>query len=227
MSREKPFKEPILHLADGVALWAEIRAREIQPGRPALFLDRDGVLVEEVDFLCRVDDVRLSPGIADAIRRANAAGIPIVVVTNQSGVARGHFGWHEFAAVEIEIAARLTAEGAKIDAVFACGYHKDGNAPFDLDHEWRKPGRGMLQEAGSLLGVDLTRSVMIGDRISDLEAGRKAGLKAGLLVKTGYGAENIAALEARRVDWEGSGFAVHVLAEPADAIRFALQLIAG
>jgi D-glycero-D-manno-heptose 1,7-bisphosphate phosphatase len=219
--------EPALHLADGVGLWSEIRTRDIAPGQPALFLDRDGVVVEEVHFLHRIEDVRLSSGIAQAIRAANAAGVPVIVVTNQSGIARCHFGWREFAAVENEIAARLGAEGAHVDAVFACGYHKEGKAPFDVDHDWRKPRPGMLREAGRLLGVDVKRSMMIGDRLSDLEAGNNAGLLAGLLVKTGYGSENIEAVNARRADWEGSGFSVRVVDGPVEALRLALKLIAG
>jgi D-glycero-D-manno-heptose 1,7-bisphosphate phosphatase len=227
LSDDTRLNEPALHLADGVALWAEIRTRDIAPGSPALFLDRDGVVVEEVHFLRRAEDVRLMPGIAEAIREANAAGVPVIIVTNQSGVARGHFGWHEFVTVESEIAARLAAEGARIDALFGCGYHKEGNSPFDLDHDWRKPGPGMLREAARLLGVDLKRSVMIGDRISDLQAGRSAGLKAGLLVRTGYGAENVEALEERRAEWEGSGFSVQVVEEPAKAVQLALETMAG
>ena len=219
--------EPTLHLADGVGLWSDVRTPDIPPGRPALFLDRDGVLVEEVHFLRRVEDVRLSPGIAEAIRAANAAGVLVIVVTNQSGIARGHLGWHDFAAVENAIAAQLEAEAARIDAVFACGYLKAGYPPFDVEHDWRKPGSGMLREAEKLLGVDLKRSVMIGDRLSDLEAGRGAGLCTGLLVRTGYGAENIAAVEARRAEWEGSGFSVRVVDAPAEAIRMALKLAAG
>jgi D-glycero-D-manno-heptose 1,7-bisphosphate phosphatase len=219
--------EPTLHLADGVGLWAEIRTRDIGPGQPALFLDRDGVVVEEVHFLCRVKEVRLSPGIAEEIRVANSAGVPVIVVTNQSGIARGHFGWREFAAVENEIAARLRAEGARVDAVFACGYLNGGNPPFNVDHNWRKPGPGMLHEAGKLLGVDLRRSVMIGDRVSDIEAAGDAGLRAGLLVRTGYGAESVAALEARQKQWAGSGFLVQVVDEPAAAVRTALKVIAG
>lgn len=215
------------HLADGVALWAEIRTRDIPPGRPALFLDRDGVLVEEVHFLRRAEDVRLMPGIALAIREANTAGVPVIVVTNQSGIARGHFGWREFVAVEDEIAARLAAQDARVDALFGCGYHRQGNSPFDLDHDWRKPGPGMLREAARLLGVDLARSVMIGDRLSDLEAGRNAGLRAGLLVRTGYGAENVADVEARRTEWEGTGYSVQVVDEPAEAVRIALETVAG
>jgi D-glycero-D-manno-heptose 1,7-bisphosphate phosphatase len=214
-------------LADGIALWAEIRTRDIPPGRPALFLDRDGVLVEEVNFLRRAEDVRLSQGIAAAVREANAAGVPVIVVTNQSGIARGHFGWREFAVVENEIAAQLAEEGARVDAVFACGYLKEGRPPFDVDHDWRKPGAGMLREAARLLAVDLGRSVMIGDRMSDLEAGRNAGLRGALLVKTGYGAENVAALEARRMEWEAGGTTVRVLDEPAEAVRIALEMVTG
>jgi len=225
MLNDTPLNEPTLHLVDGIALWADMRTRDIPAGRPALFLDRDGVLVEEVHFLRRAADVRLSTGIAAALFEANAAGVPVIVITNQSGIARGHFGWREFAAVESEIAARLAADGARIDAVLACGYLKDGNPPFNVDHEWRKPGAGMLLTAAKLLGVELRRSVMIGDRMSDLEAASNAGLSTGVLVKTGYGSENIAELENRQAGWEASGFATKVIDQPADAVRLCLQFL--
>lgn len=212
-----------MHLDDGIGLWFERLAGDAAPNRPCLFLDRDGVVVEEVHFLARPGDVRLSPGVAAAIAAANAAGLAVVVVTNQSGIARGHFGWAEFAAVQREIGSRLAAAGARLDAVAACAYHRDGQPPFDVaDHGWRKPRPGMFLRAGRALGLDMERSVVIGDRVSDLEAGRNAGLRGGTLVLTGYGRQHAEKLAQVRDDPEWRGFRLKVSEDPAEAIREAV-----
>ena len=205
-----------MQLPDDPGLWVRCPDNGNARGRPALFLDRDGVVVEEVHFLHRPADVRLSPGMAKAIADANAAHVPVVVVTNQSGIARGLFDWDAVAAVQDEIDARLADEGAHIDAVFACGYLAGGLPPYDRDaHPWRKPGPGMLYAARDRLGLDLSRSTIIGDRISDLEAGFNAGLATGLLVMTGYGRENVGPLEERRVGWGAAGYSVAIDPDPS------------
>lgn len=173
-------------------LWAERLSGKRFDGRPAVFFDRDGVLVEEVHFLHRPQDVRLVPGVAQALALANAANVAVVVVTNQSGIARGLYGWAEFAAVEEAIRAALGAAGASIDLVLACGYHRDGFGDLARDHDWRKPGCGMIVEAARILGIDLARSLIVGDRLTDIEAGAAAGLAGGILVPTGYGARELA-----------------------------------
>ncbi|GIL00697.1 MAG: haloacid dehalogenase [Alphaproteobacteria bacterium] len=212
------------YLIDGVGLWSQLLSeRPATAGRPCLFLDRDGVLVDEVHFLQRPADVRLAEGIAAAIAAANAAGFAVVVVTNQSGIARGLFGWEAFAAVQAEIVARLAAAGARLDAVLACAYHHDGRPPFDVaDHEWRKPRPGMLLHAARLMALNLPRSVIIGDRISDLEAGRNAGLAGGTLVMTGYGRDHSPRLAAVRSDPAWASFPIAVAERPAEAVRAAL-----
>lgn len=159
-------------------------------GRPALFLDRDGVVVEEVDYLRRVEDVALIRGAARTIAAFNAQGTPVVLATNQSGIARGYFDWARFDDIQAEIARRLAEEGARLDAVFACGYHEKGEGALRLaSHSWRKPGPGMFHAAAEALGVVLTNSVMVGDRAQDLAAARGAGLRAGLHVSTGHGCD--------------------------------------
>jgi D-glycero-D-manno-heptose 1,7-bisphosphate phosphatase len=168
-------------------LWAERYANSDFAGRPALFLDRDGVVVEEVDFLRRPDDVQLVEGAAAAIALANAAGLPVVIVTNQSGVARGYYGWTEFEEVTARIGETLDAQGARVDMVLACGYHRDGVGTLARDHDWRKPEPGMLIEAARQLGIKLEPSLIVGDRVTDLASGRTAGLRAGVLVSSGYG----------------------------------------
>ena len=157
-------------------------------GRPALFLDRDGVLVDEVHYLGRAGDVALIPGAAEVVTAFNRAGVPVVLVTNQSGVARGYFGWPDFEAVQAEIDGRLAVLGARVDAAFACGYHQDGTGALAVaDHPWRKPRPGMLLAARDALGIDLPRSAIVGDRAQDLMAGKAAGLRLGLQVATGHG----------------------------------------
>ena len=170
-------------------VWAEA----FTPARrgPALFLDRDGVVVEEVHFLHRPDDVRLLPGAVDTIRAANARRVHVVLVTNQSGIARGLFGWDAFAAVQRRLVELLGRAGARVDAVVASPYHADGRPPYDVaEHPSRKPRPGMLLKAAGLLDIELNRSWIAGDRDVDVEAGRKAGLAGALHLATGYGREH-------------------------------------
>jgi len=159
--------------------------------RPALFLDRDGVIVEEVDYLHRPGDVRLIPGVAEVIVAANQAAVPVVVVTNQSGIGRGRYGWAEFAETQARIAADLADQGAHLDLAVACPFHADGAPPYQHPaHPCRKPQPGMILRADERLGLDLARSWIVGDRATDLEAARAAGLAGGLHVLTGYGRED-------------------------------------
>ncbi len=163
-------------------------------GRPALVLDRDGVVVEEVHFLHRPEDVRLVPGAAAVLALARRRGIAVVLATNQSGIARGLFGWGEFAATQDRVEEMLAAEGAGFDLVLACPFHPEGAPPYRGEHPCRKPRPGMLLRAAERLGLDLAASWAVGDRARDLAAGREAGCAGGLHVATGYGqAERAAA----------------------------------
>jgi D-glycero-D-manno-heptose 1,7-bisphosphate phosphatase len=157
-------------------------------GIPAVFLDRDGTLNEEVEYLCRAEDVRLVPGAREAVARLNALGIPVLVVTNQAGIGRGLYGWPEFQAVTARMAELLAEAGAHLDGVYAAPHHPRGLGDYaHPDHPDRKPNPGMLLRAAREHGVDLARSWMIGDKALDLEAGRNAGCRVAL-VRTGYGA---------------------------------------
>ncbi len=176
--------------ADGI--WSEVldsgRAASLA-GRPALFVDRDGVLVEEVNFLTRPEDLRLHEGGAELIAAAAAAALAVVVVTNQSGIGRGYLSWQDFAAVQRRLIAELKARGAGLDMVLACPFHPQAEPPYrSADHPDRKPNPGMLLRAGRRLGIDLGASWILGDRASDLAAGKAAGLAGGCLLGTGYGA---------------------------------------
>ena len=165
-------------------VWLTLDRQAFETRRPALFLDRDGVIVEESGFLSDPGGVHLVDGIADLIRTANHSGIPVAVVTNQSGIARGLFGWNEFAAVQTEIARRLAADRARLDAVSACPFHPDFTPGYGQAHEsFRKPGPGMLELIGTRLNLDLRASWLVGDQARDIEAARRAGLAGGIWLR--------------------------------------------
>jgi len=184
----------VLHTDADPGLWCERFGGDTIPAgskRPALFLDRDGVLVEEVNYLHKATEMRIIPGAPAAVRAANDAGLPVIVVTNQSGVGRGYYGWTEFAALQAALVLAFVKEGAQFDMVLACAYHADARAPFDRpDHPWRKPQPGMIKAAADALALDLSRSWIVGDAASDIEAGRNAGLVGAVHVATGHGARD-------------------------------------
>jgi len=159
-----------------------------EPGRPALFLDRDGLLVEEVGYLHRPQDVRLQPGAGALLAAAERAGWRRVIVTNQSGIGRGLYDWAAFAATQARLETLLAAEGAQVDLVVACPFHPEALVPWRVaDHPCRKPRPGMLLLAAERLGLDLKRSWILGDQASDMAAGRQAGLAGGGHLFTGHG----------------------------------------
>lgn len=169
---------------DDPGLWCESGDADWASG-PALFLDRDGVIVADTGYLGRAEDVRLLDGAAAAIARCNALRIPVVVVTNQSGIARGYYDWNGFHAVQAALAAALAAAGAHLDAVVACAYHADGKEPLRVAaHPWRKPKPGMILAAAERMNLDLSRSWIVGDKADDLAAGAAAGLAGGTLLAT-------------------------------------------
>jgi D-glycero-D-manno-heptose 1,7-bisphosphate phosphatase len=157
------------------------------PLKPTIFLDRDGVVIEDSHYLGNSARVRLVPGAAETIAELNRAGWAVVIVTNQSGVARGLFPLEAVGAVHDRLAELLREYGARIDAFHFCPHHPEADVPtFRVECECRKPKPGMLCRAAAELGLDLAESWMIGDRESDLEAGVAAGCRT-VLVRTGYG----------------------------------------
>lgn len=174
--------------------------------KKAFFLDRDGVINVEVDYLSDPDKAELIPGVPEALREIHAHGFLAIVVTNQSGVARGMYTQNEVNAVHRRIDELLAAAGAKVDGWYFCPHHPKHTGPCDC----RKPAPGMLLQAAREHEIDLANSVMVGDRLSDLEAGRAAGCRTVWLVKTGYGAEVV-----RTTDLTG----VNVAEDLADAVR--------
>ena len=156
--------------------------------RPAVFLDRDGTLNEDIGFMDRLEALTLFPWTADAIRLLNRAGYCTVVTTNQSAVGRGMIDEGFLQSVHAEIDRRLARGDARIDRYFFCPHHPE--APLERYRqvcECRKPRPGMLLDAARELGIDLSRSVMVGDRRIDVACGHAAGAR-GILVRTGLGA---------------------------------------
>jgi D-glycero-D-manno-heptose 1,7-bisphosphate phosphatase len=148
----------------------------------AVFLDRDGTLIEDVDYLSRVEQIVLFPWTADALRLLNRAGFLTVVVTNQSGVARGLFPTSRVDEVHAALDQRLEAGRARIDRYYYCPHLADAPvAEYRRDCDCRKPRPGLIRQACADLEIDLSQSWMVGDRWRDLEAGAAAGVRSLLL----------------------------------------------
>jgi D-glycero-D-manno-heptose 1,7-bisphosphate phosphatase len=153
-------------------------------GRRAAFLDRDGTLIEDPGFLSHADGVRLLPGAAESVARLNQAGVTAVVVTNQSGIARGLLTVDQYAAIQRRLDELLARNGARLDAHYFCPHHPEISGPCDC----RKPGVSLYRRAAADFDLDLSASWWIGDRLRDVEpAGRLGG--HGILVLTGAGGE--------------------------------------
>lgn len=180
-------REPAEHPLDAQGVWCEILRRPAA-GRPALFLDRDGAVVHEAGYLHQVKDIHIIPGAANVIAAANKQRIAVVMVTNQSGIGRGYYGWSDFKAVQNAIIAALATAGAIVNAVYACAHHPEGKGLLGHpNHPARKPNPGMLLQAASALALDLKSSWLVGDKADDIEAAKRAGIAGALLVATGYG----------------------------------------
>jgi len=161
-----------------------IRTRYSTP-TPAIFLDRDGVIVEETGYLHKPQEVRVIPGAAQAILKIAVAGYAAVVVTNQAGIARGYYEWDAFEATQAQIVQELAP--AAFDGVWACGYHPHGTGPLATDHPFRKPNPGMVLDAANEMNLDLEHSWLIGDKAIDVQTAINANLEGAVLVRTGYG----------------------------------------
>ena len=152
--------------------------------RPAVFLDRDGTIIEDVGYLDSLDRIVWYPWSVDVVRALNQAGFPVVVITNQAGVARGYFPETFVHEVHRALDSHLTAGGARVDAYYYCPHHADGSvAAYRRACECRKPGCGMITRAAADLGLDPARSVVVGDAWSDIGAARAAGAR-GLLLRS-------------------------------------------
>jgi len=150
--------------------------------RKAVFLDRDGTLNVEVNYLYKPEDLRFIPGIIEAIRFWNEAGYLVVVVTNQAGVARGYYSEDDVIRLHEYINQQLETAGAHIDAFYYCPHHPEyGIGKYKVDCNCRKPKTGMLEKAISDFDIDVQESYLFGDKPSDIEAGEKLGIKSFLV----------------------------------------------
>ena len=155
--------------------------------RRAIVMDRDGTVCEEMGYVNHLSRSRLLPRSVEAIRLANDSGYFVAIATNQSGVARGLFGEELVQAVHRQLSERVAAQGGRIDALYFCPHHpREGQPPWRLDCDCRKPKPGMLVRAAREHDLDLGRSWMVGDGFPDIEAGNAAGARV-VQVLTGYG----------------------------------------
>jgi len=155
--------------------------------RPAVFLDRDGTLNKEVNYLHKIENFEWVSGAPQAVKRLNAFKVPVLVVTNQSGVARGYYDEAAVERLHAWMNEELAKVGAKIDAFYFCPYHPDGRVEkYRAMTHCRKPNPGMFEEAIEEWGVDPARSVVVGDKNTDLVPGNELGMTT-ILVRTGHG----------------------------------------
>jgi len=154
--------------------------------RPAIFLDRDGTLIEERGYPSHPDQVRLLPGVAESVERLRRAGFVCVVITNQSGVGRGLLTESQMHAVNKEMIRQLKEAGTDIDGLYFCTFAPLGNDKTVIEYHDRKPGPGMLLRAAREMNLDLTASWIIGDSVSDILAGRNAGCVGQILLRSGH-----------------------------------------
>jgi D-glycero-D-manno-heptose 1,7-bisphosphate phosphatase len=164
----------------------------------AVFLDRDGTINIEKEYLCRVEDFEFIPGAPEAIKKLKDAGFLVIVVTNQSGVARGYFGIDDVHDLHDHMQRELTAFGTSIDAFYLCPHHpEEGKGVYRCECECRKGAPGLLLQASADYAIDLESSYMIGDKLTDVEAGERAGCTP-IMVMTGYGNEGVRRLDVGR-----------------------------
>jgi D-glycero-D-manno-heptose 1,7-bisphosphate phosphatase len=182
----------------------------------AVFLDRDGTINEEVGYLRDLADLRLIPGAGTAIKRLNEAGLKVVLVTNQSGVARGYFSESLVHEAHERLVQMLRDEGARIDAIYFCPHHPTaGNSSYTVVCDCRKPGTGLIDRAVKDLGIDVKRSYMVGDKWSDVELGQRAGTHA-ILVQSGFAPDDLGNVRPAHIS--DPDFIAHTISEAADWI---------
>ena len=153
--------------------------RRVRPRRPAAFLDRDGVINVDHNYVAHRGDLQWIPGAIEAIKALNAAGYYVFVATNQSGIARGLYSERDMHALHDYMKQKLGQSGARIDDWRYCPYHVEGTIPsFKRASDWRKPEPGMILDLMKAWPVDRAKSVLIGDKVSDIQAGRAAGVRS-------------------------------------------------
>ena len=186
--------------------------------KPTVFLDRDGTVTEEVGYVNHESRVRLLPRSAEAIRLLNECGLRAVIVTNQSGVARGYFDEALVGRVHQRLISLLKEHGAVLDGIYYCPHHPSaGLPPYRQECKCRKPDIGLLERAAAEMTIDLLHSYVVGDRIKDIEFGQRLNLKS-VFVLTGYG--------RGEYEYQHDGWTVepnHIAEDLLDAVRWILD----
>ena len=188
----------------------------------AVFLDRDGGISEEVGYLGDSDRLRLMPQAADAVKLLKQNGFKTIVITNQSGVARGYFSEQALGDIHRKMEQFLSAQGATLDGIYYCPHHPEGTVDaYRRECDCRKPATGLLIKAAGEHGVDVTSSYLVGDKRSDMECAHRAGA-TGILVLTGYGRD-----ELKNVNGVAVAQPSYVAADVLDAARWIIKDKAG
>jgi D-glycero-D-manno-heptose 1,7-bisphosphate phosphatase len=179
-----------------------------------IFLDRDGTINEEVDFLSSPQNLHLLPRAAEAIREFNTLGFKIFIVTNQSGIARGLLTEKQLHEIHLTLIEKLSEHGVRIDAIYYCPHHPDfGEPQYHRECDCRKPRTGMITKAIQGFSADLSHSFVIGDRLIDIQMGNAVGIPS-ILVMTGYGKQELLLCQEHHAD------IVYIAADLFDAAQF-------
>ena len=197
------------------------------PSTTAIFLDRDGTLIEEVGYLHRLEDIQIYPEAFEAVKKINQSGAQAIVITNQSGIARGLITQEDLERLHRQINDAFRQKGARLDAYYHCPHHPtEGTGEHTRTCDCRKPQPGLLLRAAQELQLDLEASHMIGDKLRDIEAGHRAGCQS-ILVKTGCGQEELLLLNEEQASGSSSINPVqrpdHVSTNILEAVNWILE----
>lgn len=195
--------------------WRSMSARP-----KAAFIDRDGVINVERHYVHRIEDFELLPGVAQGLRRLREAGYQLVVVTNQAGIARGYYDEAALHTLHAHMRQLLADQGVTLDAIYFCPHHPQGQvAALAVECDCRKPAPGMLLQAARDLDLDLAASVLVGDKLSDIQAGQRAGVGRTAVVDSGHRVEADAAAlaDVRAPDLLHAAIALTSQEPPAEA----------
>lgn len=185
---------------------------------PGVFVDRDGVICEEVGYIGEREQMRLIPRAAEAVKLINLSGLKIIAITNQSGVARGYFTEETLGYLHRELEKLLSDQGAFLDGIYYCPHHPEGSvAAYRMACDCRKPATGLLNRAAAAHAVDLASSYLVGDKVTDIACAQRAGAK-GILVLTGYGRDEL--VKINRAD---SAQPHYVAADLLDAVEWIIK----
>ena len=184
----------------------------------AVFVDRDGVISEEVGYLGDCDRLRLIPHSAEAVKLVNQSGLKIIAITNQSGVARGYFSEEMLGDIHRKMEMLLSDQGAFLDGIYYCPHHPEGTVEaYRMECDCRKPAAGLLIRAAKEHSIDVSSSYLVGDKHTDIECARRAGAR-GILVLTGYGRD-----ELKKINGGASAQPHYVAADLLDAVQWIIK----